>query len=121
APARAGLLDREALALGLLAEREDADPVAREVLLGEGQPEAVRATGLEDPVADVSARAAVALDPGLVRRRARCDGNEDRDQRKQEAPAQHRSPVCRTPNRSSKGFTRCPQMPSTVPGQAVVR
>src|SRR5262252_5855025 len=67
APARSGLLDREALARRPLAERPHADAVALEVLRRERQPEGVHAAALEDPVADVATRAAVALRARVLR------------------------------------------------------
>src|SRR5262249_49613046 len=77
APARAGLLDGEALALPLLAEWAHADAVALEVLRCQRQTEAVDTAAPEDPVADVAARAAVALHARVVRGL----GGNGRDQR----------------------------------------
>src|SRR3954447_12916257 len=89
APLRAGLLDREALAGRRLADREHADPVAREVLRGEGELETVAAVRLEDPVADVAGLAAVALDAGLLARGAGGCHGEGGEEREQKAPAHH--------------------------------
>src|SRR5262245_51543296 len=81
APTQAGLLHGEAPASALLAEWAHAEPIAGEVLRGEGQPEAVHAAGPEDSVADVPAPAAVRLDDVSLGRVARHGCQEGRGER----------------------------------------